>query len=274
MRVKKERTGDGGTSTIRKQKYETAESVLQFLLSVNEEGITDPEQIAELCKEAIGRTGVTEEMRMYLIGKMYGMRKLELKRMKRKFHAPNDKYPCPRGGGGRREIADYVAQEIGIGPTTVKRYGLYAKGIEAIWSVEPDVAEAILATKKIVSLKAVADIGKAEPEVRKSMIDVTILRKSVLTETEVRRPAKRSKDMNMIAECVSSLFGTAENTYTVASLVRDIRMNSEPFINMLSQLVEQHKDLCARHKNEVMKALIESVIYKIEEIEEEIKHYE
>lgn len=274
MRVKKERIGDGGTSTIREQKYQTMESVLQFLLSVNDEDVTEPEQIAELCKEAIDRTGVTEEMRMYLIGKMYGMRKLELKRMKRKFHAPNDKYPCPRGSGGCREIADYVAHEIGIGPTTVKRYGLYAKGIDAIHGVEPDVAEAILATKKIVSLKVVADIGKAEPEVRKSMIDVTILRKSVLTETEVRRPSRRTQDMSRIAECVSSLFGTAENTYTVASLVRDIRMNSEPFINMLSQLVEQHKDLCARHKNEVMKALIESVIYKIEEIEEEIKHYE
>lgn len=273
MSLQKERTADVAAPAIQQVMLYDTDSVLQFLLTVNDNPVTDPEQIEELCRERMGREDVTEEMRMFFIGKIYEAKKARVKALRQNVNKANDLYPC-RKDGKHREIADYVAEELGIGSTTVKRHGFYTRGIEAVWKIYPDVAMQILKGERKVSGRKMVDIGIADDAAKKSMIDATILGKAVVHEPVVGRVKRRQEDLSRIAECVESLFGSSEERYGIKAFVRDIRMNSEPFINMLSQLVEQNKDLCAKHKNEVMQALIESVIYKIEEIEEEIKHYE
>ena len=245
--------------------------ILRRLWDVNDRTVTEDE-----LKEKI-LVAETEELTAYFIGRIYEWRKGDIgrnhcERDSKGLFIRND--ATPKKNGRYLETADYVAKEIGISPTTVKRNDLFAQGIDAIRKVDDEAATAILFHEKVIKKVNIVAIGAADEGVRTEMINALILGKPVYADRSVKRTKKRREDMSRIAECVESLFGGTESTYTVNSLCREIRMNAEPFVEMIRQKVEQNKDLCAKHKTAVMRALIESVIYKIEEIEEVIRNYE
>ena len=55
-------------------------------------------------------------------------------------------------------------------------------------------------------------------------------------------------------------------------LLEDIRMNAEPFIKTLRHMVKHNMRLCRQNREDVIRAITEDIIYKIEEIEEEVRH--
>ena len=269
----KKRTAVGGTTAIRNgEPQPSSESVLDFLWGVNEDSVTDLKQIL---KDQIGLPNITAEMRMYFVGKLYEVMKNEAsaqgdRRDARGWRKSNDTLPCTRNGR-YRETADYVAEEVSLGATTVKRYGLYTKGIDAIRCTDEDSARAILTAKRHVRTNDVISIGMADPETQAYMTGALILGRQINTVKVVSKARRRKNDLNAIAECVSSLFGGTDNEYTAESVMRDIRMNAEPFVNMLAQLISRNAELCRGSKGEIIRTINENVIFRIKEIEEEIE---
>jgi len=267
LNVEKERTGDGGTSTIREQK-QSSESVLQTLWSVNEDSVTKDKQMSGILIEQIDMNNMPEVVRMYFIGKLYEIRKSEVA-SQRRGHVVHSKYPCKRYGKFR-ETADYVADEIGMAGSTVKRYGLFAKGIDAVKAVDNETAWAILHGEVRVKKNDIIAIGMADHETQRKLILETAVGKPVRVARIAGKPRSRKKDLNRIAECVSSLFDETENEYGIDRLLNDIRMNSEPFVNRMRQLISQHEPLCRSHWHTVVRTINENIIYKLIDSGEEI----
>ena len=273
MKLQKEKPADVAASTGQETKHGTdIMIILQHLFDVNDDSVTCNDLY-----EWIGIEGITEELRSYIAGRLYDIRKGDVGHNQCERNPDGTFIPnanTPMKNGRYLETADYVAKDLGCATSTVKRNGQYSKGIDAIKRVDPRSAEAILLHKKVVSKVNIVAIGAADPDAQDEMISALVTGKPVYADRSVKKTKKRREDLSRIAECVSSLFCGTENEYTINSLCREIRMNAEPFVEMLRQKIEQNKELCAKHKTAVMRALIESVIYKIEDIEEEIRNYE
>lgn len=252
------RTADGGTSTVQRQTKVTADSLLQSLWTVkNMSSLISPMKDVLL-------TNIPEEMEMYLIGKVYEARKSE---------ASNGKFPYERNRT-YKETANYVAEELGIGATTVKRYFRYTRGIDAIRKADAQMAEDILTGRKKTRVMDIMGIGVAKDDARKQMVNA-ILFGTVRKQGKKYTHEKHSKkDLKKINDCVSSLLGAVDDSKSIASVLKTIRINSEPFINMLRQTIAGDMELCMAHREDLIRTIRNDVINKIEEIEEEIKNYE
>jgi len=275
IEIGKTRTADEATSAIRGQKTGFNESVIDFLWSVNDDSVKDTDTLIEIIKKRISEGGLTEEIEAYLIGRVYELIKSEAvmagsRRNKKGHKQSNSKYPCSRTGK-YREIADYAGEPFGMHGATVRKHSLYKKGIDAIRSVNEELAESILKSERFVRRVDVMEIGNADRDVRESMINAVILGKPTNRTLAIKRTKRKKQDLRKIAECVSSLYGATDNEYRIDSLLQDIRMNSEPFINMLGQTIAQNEALCREHKAEVISTITETIINKINEFEEVIK---
>ena len=278
MIAEKERTADAGTPAIQKPNQISAESVIENLWAVNEDSVTNDEELVQILKEQFASVASTNEQRMYFVGKLYELRKSQVsaggvKRDASGLIQSNSLFPCTKHGK-YRETADYVAEEIGLSATTVKRYGLYTKGIDAVFGFDKDVARSILNAERKVRSSDLVDIGMADPSDKREMVEGMVFRRPVRTERVVSRTRKRKEDYRKIEECVSHLFGDANNEYTKDSLIRDIRINSEPFVSMIGQLLSQHSGLCRENLTDVIRTINEEIIFKIEEIEEDLRSHE
>lgn len=115
-------------------------------------------------KKQLGRRNLTDENRMYCIGKMYEARK-KSKGGDRK----SEDFSNPQNGVLKKQgnAAILIAKELGVGHNTVERAEKFAKGIDAIREADAEVAEKILAGKANISKAEVQSLAKAEPEVVK-----------------------------------------------------------------------------------------------------------
>ena len=269
MIVEKERTADVAASAIQTVTNETNYSLLTRLMPVNDDSVTDREQIEADIRHQLSGTDVPRYIRMYLVGKFYELRKNDVKAMGRKRGERGKFMPDKRSK--YRETADWVADELRICSTSVKRYYMYAKGIDAVTRMDRDLALSILKKEKRVRTDDIVAIGMSDPGTQKDMIDTAILGRAPEPLPLVSKSKRKRSDLGKIAECVSSLFGEAEGRYSVDALVRDIRLNAEPFINTLSQMILHNADLCRENKSEVIRVITEQIVCKTEEIEEEIR---
>ena len=273
MSAVKERTAGGGTPTIQWQNQQSADSLLEMLWSVNDDSVN--EEKADALKRFIGSTATTNEMRMYFIGKLYEMRKEEISQRARGRDAnglflKNEKRPCGRDSK-YRETADHVAEEIGIGATTVKKFGLVAKGIDAVRDMDEKTARKILSAEKKVRVDDLRAIGIAEPDIQKGLARSLVLGRSIDKRKVISKARHRKEDLGRIAECVSGLFGeTVPTEYTFAQLKKDIMNNAEPFVALLEQMVSHNRELCRKNRDALASVIHENIIQKIEKIEEEI----
>ena len=173
-------------------------------------------------------------------------------------------------------------KEQSVGQKTVERSEYYAHGIDAIREEEPELADSILNAEKKVSKQSIQDIGKAEPEKKHEMIQAVKEgrpykepeEKPVIRKTPEERKQYK-EEMKKVAEAVAELFDETEPIgYTVDSLLYDIKINSEPFIRLVRQMVERNKEICIENKETVIRTIHENIVSKIEEIEKEIEGYE
>ena len=177
-------------------------------------------------------------------------------------------------------------QEQNVGSRTVQRSEHFAHGIDAIRARAPELADAILSDQTDVMKKDVQLIGKADPAVQPSLIDALKRNgrlplpkpkshsKEVKKETrEERRKAR--EDLEEIRSIADELFEPpAPLTYTLDSLLRDIRNNAVPFVRLFRQIAEDNRSLCAANRETVISSIHENVTTKMMELEKEIDGYE
>ena len=225
------------------------------------------EALAWICKNQLGTRNMTEEQKTMVTGEMYKARKHS------SSGAPvgnkNASKQCNQSDNivlekcKQNRVANQIAEELNISPASVIRAEMYVDGIEAIREEEPELADAIISSKKHVSKQTVRDIGQAHPVARKQMIDdIKNDRKKKITKAE-------TKELIGIAE---TLTDDGNMEYTVDHLTEQIRINADAFIRSLSNMLMDHKDLCNEHQDKITKAIDESITERINQIKERLNN--
>jgi len=112
----------------------------------------------------LGRRNVTETQKDYLIGKKY-------ENEKKRHGGARDQ------NGPLKKTAEMLGEEFGIGSTQVKRNEDFAKGVDLLANVEPELKGQILQGKSDLNKQDVQEFGKiskqAQKEVKQSAIFVS-----------------------------------------------------------------------------------------------------
>lgn len=214
-------------------------------------------------KNQLGRRNLTDEQKRYLLGKLYEARKNN--------HGGNRRDASTAGKrplkGSTDGISLVIADEQHVGKTQVKDSYQFAKGIDAIREVEPNLADAILKSDKKVTKKDIQAIGKAIPENRPAMIHQIMENRSKCTGNP-GATAENRKDRKDIRNIVETMSDENVMEYTIDNLTEQIRLNADAFIRSLSNLLMDHCDLCDGHNYEIVTAIDESITTKINQIKE------
>jgi len=217
-------------------------------------------------RKQLGRRNLTDEQKTFLLGKQYEARK----HIVGNRTSPRDKdgkFQCIQNdnNGHNGRTVEEVAKENNVSPSYVSRAERFANGIESIQEEDPELADAILTAEKKVSKKDVEDIGRADPSVRKDMIESLKAGK----ESKKKRSASDQKELNSIVDGMTD--GTVME-FTIDHLTDQIRLNADAFIRSLSNLIMDHADIANVHQPEIVKAIDESITKRIIQIKETLNN--
>ncbi len=135
------------------------------------------EAIAWICKNQLGRRNLSEESRKYLIGRQYESEKI-VNAIKNPNGTnqysipPEDDLPAdftPSSSFSRHKTAQRIANENHITHTTVHKYSVFTKAIEAIKKCEPELAKKILSGRYKISHDNLVAISKLSPQEMKKV---------------------------------------------------------------------------------------------------------
>ncbi len=126
------------------------------------------EVIDWICRDQLRRTDLTGVMRRYLIGRQY----LALKLLGAHYAASTS--PVKSAQILSANMSQYESTPIrireGLGKLyhirqeTIERYAVYAKAIDIVWSVEPDLAEGLMSGRLWMSVDQIMELSHKTPE--------------------------------------------------------------------------------------------------------------
>jgi N6-adenosine-specific RNA methylase IME4 len=160
-----------GTIVDGHNRYELAQ-MYDLPFKVKEMAFTSMEDCMDwMINNQLGRRNVTETQKDYLIGKKY-----ENEKQRDRFKG--NQYT---GGGGQnvphQKTAERLGEEFGISDKQVKRNEDFAKGVDLLANVEPELKGQILQGKSDLNKQDVQEFGKiskqAQKEVKQSAIFVS-----------------------------------------------------------------------------------------------------
>lgn len=183
-------------------------------------------------RKQLGRRNLTDEQRTYMIGKMYEARK-NSRGGDRKSSLQNDDLEK-----GPAHTARLIADEVGVGRSTVERSERFAKGIDTLRGESPEAADIVLRGKSGMSRSQVSDIRNMNQALRKETAKAII---------DGRPPAKKSvgrtTSIREINKAIIQSDATARDEdklpeYTVDDLCDEIAVNAESYVAMLKNTLK------------------------------------
>ena len=118
----------------------------------------------------LGRRNVTETQKDYLIGKKY-------ENEKKRHGGARDQ------NGPLKKTAEMLGEEFGIGSTQVKRNEDFAKGVDLLANVEPELKGQILQGKSDLNKQDVQEFGKISKQAQKEVKQTAIF----VSDEELKR---------------------------------------------------------------------------------------
>lgn len=222
-------------------------------------------------RNQLGRRNLTDEQRTYVLGKLY-----EARKHVRGGTGANQytKVQNPQSGDlAKKRTVDEIAAEQNVGANTVDRAGQYARGIDAIRSDDPELADAILEGKKKVLKSTVRDAGKAIPEVRGKIIKAIKDERKPVPRKSKEEIRKNQEDIEQIERYVEeSRTVDGEAVMTITDLIADIKSNSEPYVRLLGRILSGYADVVKENLDTVIQAIDDFAINEINNIKERIKN--
>ena len=217
-------------------------------------------------KKQLGRRNLTDENRMYCIGKMYEARK-KSKGGDRK----SEDFSNPQNGVLKKQgnAAILIAKELGVGHNTVERAEKFAKGIDAIREADAEVADQILAGKSNISKAEVQSLAKSEPEVVKETaksIKEGKHSKYFLPGANNRNYHKEKEENLPKPQIPSDPNWMPE--YGFDDLVEEAKGITSNFVKQMRRLMEDNRELVSGNFAEFEKVLNE-VENELEKLKEE-----
>ena len=176
-------------------------------------------------KNQLGRRNLTDEQRAYTVGKMYEARKntsaFKGNQYTRSGGDHNDLHQTPKS------TAEAIAKEIGYAEPTVKRWGQFAEGVDALREVSPDAANKVLDGKADVSKKFIRSLKDADTDKVQAAADAII---------EGRRVSVKNEEPTA-PEPVEE----PRPAYGVDGLIEIVQVNGKKYVDMLATSIETRK---------------------------------
>ena len=203
-------------------------------------------------KKQLGRRNLTEELRSYLIGKMYESRKKSLGaadgfRGNQYTNVVNPHFDdLPKKGA--KNSAQIIAEEIGVGRATVERAEKFSKGVDAVREHSKEAADSILSGKVSMTKSAVQNISSL-PKEQQSAVAEAIMQGDAKKAEIIALPQKAEKrnlgrssavrqEMEMLDKIHEQLTAAPGQTTAedeAATLVHEIELSVDSFIASVRQ---------------------------------------
>ena len=215
-------------------------------------------------KNQLGRRNLTDEQKTYILGKLYEARKHVVGSEKGGYGNQYKKVVSAQNGPtpiGR--ISDQIGKEQGVGKETVKRAGAFAKGIDVIRENDSELADQILTGQLNVPRVAVQYVAKT-PDDQVETVIKAIRDGNPITGHKDTREAKA-----IVKELVDD---TITMEFTLDHLIEQMRCNADGFVNSLSNLLMDHKDISNENRAELSDAIDEIIIKRINHIKERLNN--
>lgn len=218
-------------------------------------------------RNQLGRRNLTEEQRVYMVGKLYEARK-NTEAFK------GNQYTDKSGDGQnvhnqtRREqrngTAGEIGKEYGMDGRTVRRAEKFAKGVDALKQVSKDAADKVLSGKAKVKKQDIAAVAVAEPELQQQAARAIEKGEALPAMTtgksgrgNGKKPAEQETSPLDTTEKRSSESGSEAETedtpwvpdpvnpydvgpsgYCIDDLVEEVKLNGEDYVRGLRTLLE------------------------------------
>lgn len=235
-------------------------------------------------RNQLGRRNLTENQRTYMIGKMYEARK------NTQGGNRGNQYTKAAGAQNGHMATDrrirqdeVIGNELGIGHNTVRRAEKFAKGIDALRSVAPEVADKVLSGEVTTTKHAVSHLAKIPPEelkrAAKQMVEGNPVKVPSVEEAP-RAPSDQvksvlkvkasdedgySKDRRKLNQIIDDAYRPmldegSQSTFDINDLVEDIEANGGNYVALLNRTINQRRDLM---QTEADKELIRQAVTEI-----------
>ena len=123
---------------------------------------SEPEVIAWICANQLGRRNITDETRKFLIGMQYETEKMltapNLKGINQ--YTPKDESEAV----SRNRTAQRIGQENRVCAATVQKYAIYTRTLETIGEKCPEIVPKILSGRYKLSHNEILELAKKTPE--------------------------------------------------------------------------------------------------------------
>lgn len=233
---------------------------------VEEEHFTDRyEAVVWICKNQLGRRNLTDAQKTYLIGRQYEAQKMTNGGNRGNQYtkvAEVQNGPLPKAD----DTAQKVADDIGVGRSTVKRAEKFFKGVDAAERIENGTRDAILSGKSKVPKNVIADIPKMPPQEQREVIIVAKTGgawppKKEATGSKIGYPIERRQLNAVIKGAVADLQNTERPIeHTIDDLLEDLNAIITDFQGKARRSIANHSTLLQDEasKKKVIAALSEA----------------
>lgn len=214
-------------------------------------------------RKQLGRRNLTDEQKTYMIGKMYEARKQHLGN-----HAE-------RGEGGRylsrqsddlgekRKTAKIIADDLGIGQSTVERAGRFAQGVDKIREASPSAADKVLTGEANITKTAVQELSKGEPEAVTAAAEKINAGEAV--EVETIKSLRGYKEP--LVPRVSTLDGQTQKIgEEFSDVLEDLNLTADTFLRQFEKTLRENRKLVKANLAEVV-SVMERVKKSLEKME-------
>jgi hypothetical protein len=195
-------------------------------------------------KNQLGRRNLTDEQRIYTIGKMYEARKKSSggqignnNAIKRDAQSGQLVSTTDKEKHG---VSGELAVELNIGRNTVRRAEKFAKGVDALREVSPEAAEKVLSGKANVTKKDVQSISKMPPKAVESAAKAIVNGKPI-GATEDRPKPKRetaTKIDDTMMRVINSLRDpNASQAFNLDDLIEEITLSGSNYVRGLRETI-------------------------------------
>ena len=234
-------------------------------------------------RKQLGRRNLTDEQRTYVIGKMYEARKKSMgasdgfrgnQHTEKVVGVQNEFLPKPK-----QRTYETIAEEIGVGASTVQRAEHFSQGVDAVRSVSPDAAQMILDGKTKVPKSAVSAVRKMPEEERRTVAAaiergetpiIPLLRPA--EETPQKKNEGRSKEMRETLNYIDAAYEHMVNSdavsgYEPEDLVHEIEVNADAYVSSVRHTLVLHSTMLADNSTkEKIRKVLEKIQKDIEKV--------
>lgn len=214
---------------------------------------------AWMYSKQLGRRNLTQEQKAYLIGKRNEAEKLAVGANQHSKNEGVQNGPARSKGKTAQKIAD----EYGIGYGTVIRNEKFAKGIDKISEVNPEVATEILSGRTSVPMSAVQELPNAEPETVIAAVEK--IKAGERLEPETIKSLRDYKEP--LVPRVSTLEDHAPNLgEELADVLEDLNLTADTFLRQFEKTLRENRKLVKGNLAEVV-SVMERVKKSLEKME-------